>query len=36
MELFVFARFHARPGNADAVDDALRDALAPRARSRAA
>ena len=29
MELFVFARFHARPGNADAVAEALRDVLAP-------
>ena len=29
MELFVFARFHARPGNADAVADALREVLAP-------
>jgi quinol monooxygenase YgiN len=29
MELFVFARFHARPGNADAVAAALRDVLAP-------
>jgi quinol monooxygenase YgiN len=29
MELFIFARFHARPGNADAVAEALRDVLAP-------
>jgi quinol monooxygenase YgiN len=29
MALFIFARFHARPGNADAVAEALRDVLAP-------
>ena len=29
MELFVFARFHARPGNERAVDEAMRDGLAP-------
>jgi quinol monooxygenase YgiN len=29
MELFVFARFHARPGNEAAVADAMRDCLAP-------
>ena len=29
MELFIFARFHARLGNETAVADALRDVLAP-------
>jgi quinol monooxygenase YgiN len=29
MELFIFARFHARPGNEDAMAQALRDVLAP-------
>ena len=29
MELFIFARFHARPGNEAAVADAMRDCLAP-------
>ena len=29
MELFIFARFHARPGNERAVADALLDVLAP-------
>ena len=29
MELFIFARFHARPGNEGAVADALRDTVAP-------
>ncbi len=29
MELFIFARFHARPGNEDAVAEALLDVLAP-------
>ena len=29
MQLFVFARFHARPGNEGAVAEALRDVLAP-------
>jgi len=29
MELFIFARFHARPGSEGAVADALRDILAP-------
>ncbi len=29
MELFVFARFHARPGQEEAVAEALRDVLAP-------
>ena len=29
MELFIFARFHARLGNEDAVAQALRDVLAP-------
>jgi quinol monooxygenase YgiN len=29
MELFMFARFHARPGHEDAVAEALRDVLAP-------
>lgn len=29
MELFFFARFHARSGNERAVADALRDVLAP-------
>ena len=28
-ELFIFARFHARPGNEGAVADALRAVLAP-------
>jgi quinol monooxygenase YgiN len=29
MELFIFARFHARPGNEGAVADAILDNLAP-------
>lgn len=29
MELFIFARFHARPGQECAVADALRDVVAP-------
>jgi quinol monooxygenase YgiN len=29
MALFIFARFHARPGNEGAVAEALRDILAP-------
>jgi len=29
MELFIFARFHARPGQEAAVAEALRDVLAP-------
>jgi quinol monooxygenase YgiN len=29
MEMFFFARFHARPGNERAVEDALLDVLAP-------
>ena len=29
MELFIFARFHARPGNEAAVAEAMRDGLAP-------
>jgi quinol monooxygenase YgiN len=29
MELFVFARFHARPGNEGAVAEAMRDGLTP-------
>ena len=29
MELFIFARFHARPGSEETVADALRDVLAP-------
>jgi quinol monooxygenase YgiN len=29
MELFIFARFHARPGNEDAVAAALLDVLVP-------
>ena len=29
MELFIFARFHARPGQEDAVATALRDVLGP-------
>jgi quinol monooxygenase YgiN len=29
MELFIFARFHARPSSADAVAEALLDILAP-------
>jgi quinol monooxygenase YgiN len=29
MELFIFARFHARPGDEGAVADALRDTVAP-------
>ncbi len=29
MELFIFARFHARPGNEGAVAEALRDVLGP-------
>jgi len=29
MELFIFARFHARPGHEGAVAETLRDVLAP-------
>jgi len=29
MEIFIFARFHARPGNEGAVADALRAVVAP-------
>jgi len=29
MELVIFARFHARPGNESAVEKALRDVIAP-------
>jgi quinol monooxygenase YgiN len=29
MELFIFARFHARPGNETAVAEAMRECLAP-------
>lgn len=29
MELFIFARFHARPGQEDALESALRDTVAP-------
>jgi len=29
MELFIFARFHARPGQEGAVAETLRDVLAP-------
>jgi len=29
MELFIFARFHSRPGNEDAVAEALLNNLAP-------
>jgi len=29
MEVFIFARFHARPGNEGAVEEALLDVLAP-------
>jgi len=29
MGLFIFARFHARPGNEGALEEALRDNLAP-------
>ena len=29
MPLFIFARFHARPGQENAVAEALRDVLAP-------
>ena len=29
MELFIFARFHARSGNESAVAEALRDVIAP-------
>jgi len=29
MDLFIFARFHARPGQEDAVESALRDTVAP-------
>ena len=29
MELFIFARFHSRPGQEDAVAQALRDVLDP-------
>ena len=29
MELFIFARFHARPGNEDAVAGAILDGLGP-------
>jgi quinol monooxygenase YgiN len=28
MELFIFARFHARPGNEKALEEALRDVIA--------
>jgi quinol monooxygenase YgiN len=29
MELFIFGRFHARPGNEGAVEEALRDVVDP-------
>ena len=29
MELYIFARFHARPGQEEAVADALRDVVPP-------
>lgn len=29
MDLFIFARFHARPGQEDAVESALRDTVVP-------
>ena len=29
MELFIFARFHARPGHEEAVESALRDTVSP-------
>jgi len=29
MELFIFARFHARPGNESVVEKALRDVIGP-------
>jgi quinol monooxygenase YgiN len=29
VELFIFARFHARPGQEDAVAEAIRDVLGP-------
>jgi quinol monooxygenase YgiN len=29
MESFIFARFHARPGNESAVEKALRDVIGP-------
>ena len=29
MELFIFARFHARPGDENGVEKALRDVIAP-------
>ena len=29
MELFIFARFHARPGNEGGVEEALLDVVAP-------
>jgi quinol monooxygenase YgiN len=29
MELFIFARFHARPGHAGALEKALRDVIGP-------
>ena len=29
MELFIFGRFHARPGDESAVAEALRDVVAP-------
>ena len=29
MELFIFARFHARPGNERAVEETLRDVVGP-------
>ena len=29
MELYIFARFHARPGQEEAVESALRDTVAP-------
>jgi quinol monooxygenase YgiN len=29
LELFIFGRFHARPGNESAVEEALRDVVGP-------
>lgn len=29
MQLFIFARFHARPGASEAVEEALREVMAP-------
>jgi quinol monooxygenase YgiN len=29
MEMFIFARFHARPGNEEAIAEAVRDVIAP-------